>query len=70
MNNEMTNTNDNLSSYDALTLVTEMTIVNDAVDTLIGSPTVTPAMTALAEPLMRRYNVLRNELLRRSELTN
>lgn len=68
MNNETTN--NDISSYDALTLVTEMTIVNDAVDTLIGSPTVTPAMTALAEPLMRRYNVLRNELIRRTSKLN
>lgn len=67
MNNETTNA---ISSYDALTLVTEMTIVNDAVDLLIGSPTVTSAMTELATPLMRRYNELRDELIRRSELTN
>lgn len=67
--NETTNNDDNLSSYDALTLVTEMTIVNDAVDTLIGGPVVNPVLTALAEPLMRRYNVLRNETIRRSELT-
>lgn len=68
--NETTNANDNLSNYDALTLVTEMTLVNDAVDTLIGGPRVTPAMTELATPLMNRYNVLRNEMLRRTAPLN
>ena len=68
--NETTNANDNLSSYDALTLVTEMTIVNDAVNLLIGSPTVTPAMSELASPLMRRYNLLRNELIARTSELN
>lgn len=63
-------TNDNLSTYDALTLITEMTIVNDAVDTLIGGPRITPAITALAEPLMRHYNALRNELIRRTAIQN
>lgn len=64
--NETTNANDNLSKYDNLTLITEMTLVNDAVDVLIGSHRSTPAMTTLAEPLMRRYNVLRNEMIRRT----
>lgn len=68
MNNETTNAN--LSSYDALTLVTEMTIVNDAVNLLIGSPTVTSAMTELATPLMARYNALRNELILRTSTLN
>lgn len=65
--NETTNTHDDLSTYDNLEIVKEMTAVNDAVDALIGGPRVTPSMTALAEPLMRRYNILRNEMIARLE---
>lgn len=68
--NETTNTNDNLSSYDAFDLVTEMTTLNDAIDILIGGPRVNPTLTALAEPLMRRYNALRNETIRRTSELN
>lgn len=66
-NNETTT---KLSSYDSFDLVTEMTIVNDAVDTLIGGPVVNPTLTALAAPLMARYNDLRNELIRRTSELN
>ena len=66
MNDETTNTNDNLSAYANETLIHEMTVINDAVDTMIGSSHTTIALSELASPLMRRYNLLRNELIRRT----
>lgn len=68
--NETTNTHDDLSAYDTQTLIDEMTAVNDAVDILIGSPRVTIAMNELAQPLMRRFNLLRNEFIRRTATLN
>lgn len=71
--NETTNDNDNdnlIGLYATSVLIDEMTAMNDAVDSLIGSPHVTIAMTELAQPLMRRYNLLRNELIRRTSVLN
>lgn len=64
--NETTNDNDNLSSYANETLMHEMTVINDAVNLMIGSSHTTIVMSQLAEPLMRRYNLLRNELIART----
>lgn len=68
--NETTNDDNLIALYATSVLIHEMTVMNDAIDLMIGSSHTTPTMTALAEPLMRHYNVLRNELIRRTAIQN